>query len=45
MGSCHDIYFWVMIIEAVGNMSVENLARQRAFPLKGRVNIGFLGLI
>lgn len=35
MGSCHDIYIWVMIIKPVGNMSVEILARQRGFSLKG----------
>lgn len=34
MGSCHDIYIWVTIIKALGNMSVEILARQTGFPAK-----------
>jgi hypothetical protein len=43
MGSRCDIYIWVTIIMSVGKMSVEILARERGFPLKGRVNVGFLG--
>lgn len=34
MGSCHDIYIWVTIIKAIGNMSVEILARQTVLPTK-----------
>lgn len=34
MGSCHDIYIWVMIIKPVGNTSVEILPRQTVFPPK-----------